>query len=43
MGEPIDVELNDVGVINGLVTVEVIDTATGEVIGYNQTMPHEEV
>jgi hypothetical protein len=39
MDEPIDVELNDVGVIDGLVTVEVIDSATGKVIGYNQTMP----
>ena len=39
MDEAIDVELNDVGVIDGLVTVEVIDSATGGVIGYNQTLP----
>jgi hypothetical protein len=35
------VKLNDLGIIDGLHTWEVIDTSTGEVIGYNQTTPEE--
>ena len=34
---------NYVGIINGLKTWEVINEATGEIIGHNQTMPDEEV
>lgn len=34
-----NVELRDLGVINGLQTWEVIDLSTGNVIGYNQTVP----
>jgi hypothetical protein len=37
MEQPVNVELIDRGIIDGLQTVEVIDTATGETIGYNQT------
>jgi hypothetical protein len=37
MSDSVNVELKDLGVIDGLHTVEVIDTATGETIGYNQT------
>jgi hypothetical protein len=29
----------DLGVIDGLQTWEIVDTATGDVIGYNQTLP----
>lgn len=36
-------ELKDIGVIDGFHTWEVIDTATGKVIGYNQTTADEEV
>lgn len=42
MEQPINVELKDLGIIDGLHTFEVIDTDTGETIGYNQTMPTEE-
>jgi hypothetical protein len=37
------VKLNDLGVIDGMQTWEVIDTETNEVIGYNQTAADEEV
>jgi hypothetical protein len=33
------VKLKDVGIVDGLQTWEVIDEATGQVIGYNQTIP----
>jgi hypothetical protein len=36
------VKLKDLGIIDGYQTWEVIDEATGDVIGYNQTMPDEE-
>ena len=29
----------EIGIVDGLETVEVKDAATGEVIGYNQTAP----
>jgi hypothetical protein len=32
------VKLNDLGIIDGMQTWEVIDEATGNVIGYNQTI-----
>ena len=35
------VKLNDIGIVDGLQTWEVIDEATGEVIGYNQTTLEE--
>jgi hypothetical protein len=35
------VEFNDLGIVDGFQTVEVIDTATGEIIGYNLTVPEE--
>jgi len=37
MSEPIETTLNYIGIIDGLHTWEVINTATGQVIGYNQT------
>jgi hypothetical protein len=33
------VKLKDIGIVDGLQTWEVIDEATGQVIGYNQTEP----
>jgi hypothetical protein len=42
MDEPVNVILKDLGVVNGIVTVEVINADTGEVIGYNQTWQDEE-
>jgi hypothetical protein len=41
MTDSVKVELKDLGVIDGLHTVEVIDTATGDVIGYNQSALEE--
>ena len=38
-----NVTFRDLGIVNGLHTVEVIDTATGETIGYNQSAPDEEI
>jgi len=29
----------EIGIVDGLETVEIKDAATGEVIGYNQTAP----
>lgn len=43
MDKPITVELNDIGIVDGFQTFEVINTDTGETIGYNQTMPAEEI
>ena len=36
------VKLNDIGIVDGLQTWEVIDEATDDVIGYNQTAPDDE-
>jgi hypothetical protein len=33
--------LNYIGIVKGMKTWEVIDSATGEVIGYNRTVPEE--
>jgi len=41
MDEPVNVILKDLGVFNGIVTVEVINADTGEVIGYNQSLPSD--
>jgi hypothetical protein len=41
MTDSVKVELKDLGVIDGLHTWEVIDTATGKTIGYNQTAVEE--
>ena len=38
MDDPVNVRFEDLGIINGLVTVEVINADTGEVIGYNQSL-----
>jgi hypothetical protein len=37
-----DVELKDIGIVNGLQTYEVIETNTGKVIGLNQSLPIDE-
>jgi hypothetical protein len=42
MDEPVNVTFKDLGIVNGLVTVEVINADTGEVIGYNQSLPTDE-
>lgn len=39
MGNPTNIILKDLGVIDGLQTYEVINADTGEVIGYNQSDP----
>lgn len=39
MEQPITVELKDLGIIDGLHTFEVINTDTGETIGWNQSAP----
>jgi hypothetical protein len=36
-----EIELKDLGIIDGLQTWEVWDKQTNEVIGYNQTIPGE--
>jgi len=36
--QPVTIETNYIGVVDGLQTWEVINTDTGEVIGYNQTL-----
>lgn len=43
MDIPVPVELVDRGIIDGIQTFEVINTDTGETIGYNQTAPTEEI
>lgn len=43
MDKPITVELNDIGIVDGLHTYEVINTDTGETIGYNQSAPEETI
>lgn len=37
MSSPVNVTFNDLGIINGYHTVEVINADTGETIGVNQT------
>jgi hypothetical protein len=41
MSDSINVELVELGIINGLITTQVINADTGEVIGYNQTAVEE--
>jgi hypothetical protein len=41
MDKPINVTFNDIGIVNGLQTVEVIDLDTNEIIGFNQTAVEE--
>jgi hypothetical protein len=43
MSDSVNVELKDLGVIDGLHTWEVIDADTGLTIGYNQSAPDEEI
>jgi hypothetical protein len=43
MNDAINVELKDLGIINGMITTQVINADTGEVIGYNQTALEEVV
>ena len=38
MNEPIRVTLRDIGIVDGLQTVEITNADTGEVIGFNQTV-----
>ena len=35
--------LNDLGIVDGMQTWEVILIATGELIGYNQTLADDEI
>jgi hypothetical protein len=42
MSDAVNVELKDLGIINGMHTTQVINADTGEVIGYNQTALEEE-
>ena len=42
MDEPVNVTFKDLGIVDGMVTVEVINADTGEVIGYNQTWQEQE-
>jgi hypothetical protein len=37
-----DIELKDIGIINGFQTFEVIDKDTNQVIGYNKSLPDTE-
>jgi len=37
MSDSVNVEFKELGIVEGLMTVEVIDADTGQVIGYNQT------
>jgi hypothetical protein len=41
MDKPINVTFNNIGIVNGLQTVEVIDLDTNEIIGFNQTAVEE--
>jgi hypothetical protein len=41
MSDSINVELVELGIINGLITTQVINADTGEVIGYNQSAIEE--
>jgi hypothetical protein len=43
MTDSVNVELKDLGIINGMITTQVINADTGEVIGYNQTALEEVV
>ena len=41
MSESINVEFKELGIIDGMITTQVINADTGEVIGYNQTAVEE--
>jgi hypothetical protein len=41
MDKPVNVTFKDLGIVDGMVTVEVINADTGEVIGYNQSLPSD--
>jgi len=43
MSDSINVEFKELGIVDGLMTVEVIDADTGQVIGYNQTAVEETI
>jgi hypothetical protein len=43
MSDSINVEFKELGIVDGLITVEVIDADTGQVIGYNQTAVEETI
>ena len=42
MDDAINVELVELGIINGVKTTQVINADTGEVIGYNQSAVEEQ-
>lgn len=42
MNNSINVKFKELGVIDGMVTTQVINADTGEVIGTNQTIPTDE-
>ena len=41
MNDSINVTFNDIGIIDGLHTIEVINADTDEAIGFNQSMVEE--
>ena len=41
MSDAINVEFKELGIIDGMITTQVINADTGEVIGYNQTAVEE--
>jgi hypothetical protein len=42
MGDSVNVEFKELGIIDGMKTTQVINADTKEVIGYNQTAVEEE-
>jgi hypothetical protein len=42
MSESVNVEFKELGIIDGMITTQVINADTGEVIGYNQTAVEEQ-
>ena len=41
MSDAINVEFKELGIIDGMITTQVINADTGEVIGYNQSAVEE--
>jgi hypothetical protein len=42
MSDAVNVEFKELGIIDGMITTQVINADTGEVIGYNQTAVEEQ-
>ena len=41
MSDAVNVEFKELGIIDGMITTQVLNADTGEVIGYNQTAVEE--